>query len=108
MYKYKAKLFKSIFIFSIIFSVLTLTVSAFGNKPDSAGPSQPSPIMAGYTVKEYDGKIAVFKNGESAPLEIIDGIFVRDLPTYDRELLSEGIYAENEAALQKLLEDYDS
>ena len=60
--------------------------------------SQPQSSATGYIVREQDGQVAVFQNGTDHPIQ--------SLPETDRELLSQGIYAFDEAALQRLLEDY--
>ena len=61
-----------------------------------------------YTVKEFNGKIAVFENSNTTPLYILDSPFTRDLPKADRELLQNGIKATTEEELNKILEDYDN
>lgn len=60
-----------------------------------------------YTVTEYQGKIAVFKNTDTIPLDVYD-TYVSYLPEHDRELLKEGIRVNNTAELQKIIEDYTS
>ena len=60
-----------------------------------------------YTLSEYKGKIAVFKNQESVPIDIYD-VYVTTLPQHDRTLLEKGIHIETSEELQKLIEDYTS
>ncbi len=60
-----------------------------------------------YTLSEYKGKIAVFKNQESVPIDIYD-VYVTTLPQHDRALLENGIHIETPEELQKLIEDYTS
>ena len=60
-----------------------------------------------YTITEYQGKIAVFKNGDTVPLDVYDS-YVSVLPQHDRELLKNGIRTENTSELQKIIEDYTS
>lgn len=67
--------------------------------------SHPQSSATGYIVREQDGQVAVFQNGTDHPIQIID-VDLENLPETDRELLSQGIYAFDEAALQRLLEDY--
>lgn len=59
-----------------------------------------------YILKEINGKINVFKKGSEAPVDILEKE-TNILPSYDRELLSQGIYIENIEELNKILEDYD-
>ena len=59
-----------------------------------------------YMLKDINAKINVFKKGTEAPVDILEkGTNI--LPSYDRELLSQGIYIENIEELNKILEDYD-
>ena len=60
-----------------------------------------------YTVTEYQGKIAVFKNTDTIPLEVYD-TYIEYLPEHDRLLLKDGIRANSLAELQKIIEDYTS
>lgn len=60
-----------------------------------------------YTVTEYQGKIAVFKNSETIPIDVYDS-YVAVLPQHDREMLKNGIRTESTAELQKIIEDYTS
>lgn len=60
-----------------------------------------------YTITEYQGKIAVFKNSDTVPLDVYDS-YVSVLPQHDRELLKNGIRTESTSELQKIIEDYTS
>lgn len=60
-----------------------------------------------YTVTEYQGKIAVFKNTDKIPLDVYN-TYVAYLPEHDRQLLKDGIRANNTAELQDIIEDYTS
>lgn len=60
-----------------------------------------------YTVKEYDGKIAVYKNEETKPYVVYDA-YVSLLPQQDIELLKKGIVTDNKEYLQSIIEDYTS
>lgn len=60
-----------------------------------------------YTVTEYQGKIAVFKNNDTVPLDVYDS-YVSVLPQHDRELLKNGIRTESTSELQRIIEDYTS
>ncbi len=59
-----------------------------------------------YCVKEQDGKIQVFLNGQAEPLQTLD-TDPSFLPQADQEMLKAGIYLQNDVELRKLLEDYD-
>lgn len=60
-----------------------------------------------YTITEYQGKIAVFKNDDTIPIDVYDS-YVSVLPQHDRELLQNGIRTESTSELQKIIEDYTS
>lgn len=61
--------------------------------------------ITGYTVKEYEGQIAVFTDDSDLPVKIYD-TSVSSLPECDRELLQLGIPAATPEELQKIIEDF--
>lgn len=60
-----------------------------------------------YTVTEYQGKIAVFRNTDTIPFDVYE-TYIENLPEHDRQLLKEGIRADTPGELQKIIEDYTS
>ena len=60
----------------------------------------------GFVLKTYEGKIALFRENSEKPYQILD-IEVYLLPDADRELLEQGILAESEEELKKILEDWE-
>lgn len=62
---------------------------------------------ARYTVKEYNGKIAVFEFGSDIPKEVLS-IDISTLRQYDRLRFSEGITLNSPYELSLLLEDFGS
>ena len=56
--------------------------------------------------QEYEGKAALFRENSQTPYQILD-LEVWLLPEADREALKEGISAEDEETLRKILEDWD-
>ncbi len=60
-----------------------------------------------YTVKEYDGKVAVYKNNDTVPSTVFDA-YTSLLPEQDRELLKQGIRVKTDEELQKVIEDFTS
>lgn len=92
------------FIMLCLFSAVYLTVDAVGTGNNDSSNNQ-SQIV--YTVKEYEGKIAVFIDGNESPERILESPYIRDLPQYDRDLLKIGIPAYSETELNTILEDYD-
>lgn len=60
-----------------------------------------------YTLKEYQGRLAVYKYGQSTPYEIFE-IQVSSLPEEDAQSLKKGIQITNEKELKKLISDFTS
>ena len=58
-----------------------------------------------YIIKDYKGRIAVYKYGKSLPIEIYD-IYTDSLPETDSKKIQKGINITNEKELQKVIEDY--
>ncbi|MCM1506162.1 MAG: hypothetical protein NC177_03360 [Ruminococcus flavefaciens] len=56
------------------------------------------------TVREYNGKIGVFRGASDKPYKIID-YNVNLLSDYDRELLADGLIMESDEELRKFIED---
>ncbi len=101
-------------LITIIIAVLVVSVYAliFSNvnqpKAIAEAPQNISAPKTVYLIKEYNGKIAVFLNNEPNPINILESPFVRDLPEYDQRILKEGIIAQSNQELLKILEDYDN
>lgn len=95
-----------IFALAAAFAVITLTVSCCRTKTKDS--SDISESVNSYLIKEYEGKIAVFESSGAKPVWVIDSPRVRDLPVYDRALLSVGIPIKSAAELGSIIEDYDS
>lgn len=103
----KKRNFITIYCCIVFVTALYLTFT-LTSEPKAIEPKfKPSPQISGYTVKELDGKIAIFENGNNEPLRVLESPFVHDLPSFDRQLLKEGIIAHNESELIEILEDYD-
>ena len=96
----------------VVFAVITITVlgvlfMTLDKDLDEKVVENPYLINDYYTMSEYKGKIAVFKNGENVPIDIYD-VYVSTLPQHDRTLLEEGIRIETPEELQRIIEDYTS
>ena len=59
-----------------------------------------------YTVKEYEGKVAVFDYGAASPAEILD-CPLSSVPEEEAEKLKAGIDVATETELQQLIEAFD-
>lgn len=69
--------------------------------------STPVPTANGYTIKEYNGGIAVFSDADGKPFRITD-VDIRTLPEQDQEDLKNGIHVNGLEEVNRLMEDYCS
>ncbi len=105
------KLYRQIFLIVI---VLAATATLFSGCKDRNGGSQNinhiqhKSTSAAYTVREYDGKIAVFSGDNSNPDYVLESPLIRDLPFADRQALGEGVEVSNCEELNEVLQDYDN
>ena len=83
--------------------ILLLGLLALPRRQEPEETVLPSP----YTLREYEGCVAVYCGGEEAPSTVTD-IEVRLLPSRDREMLDTGLSAEDLQELSRLLEDLGS
>lgn len=60
-----------------------------------------------YTLKGYNGQLALFTNHGNKPCKIFD-IFISSLPQEDKTRLETGITVYTEEEIQKLIEEYTS
>ena len=66
-------------------------------------PETPSTSLS-YIVKDFNGNIAVFEDGSSAPFKVTE-VCTNTLPKVDQEKLAEGIIVHSQVELNTLLED---
>ena len=59
-----------------------------------------------YTVKEYNGNIAVFSFGSTYPIEVLE-CPLKSLPDNEAQRLTAGIDIQTDDELQQLIEAYD-
>ena len=85
---------------SLIFSAVTLNNAKATSKNVKSSETQEKI----YILKDYNGRIALFEEGKSIPLEVYD-IFTKSLPEADSEIIKDGLTV-NQADIQKLLEEY--
>ncbi|MGN1481902.1 hypothetical protein [Porcipelethomonas sp.] len=98
---------------SMLIIIITVANTVKGQKNRAEKLAQESfitetqPAAIGYYLKEYNGELAVFRGESETPFKKL-GVSVNVMSDYDRELLAEGIYAEDEKTLNILIEDYTS
>jgi len=103
----------AVLLVSMTISAVLLVVSA-GNAmrqqkeiqvEKAAALAEKEPV--GFILKEYEGKAALFRENSERPYQILD-LEVWLLPEADRIALEQGIFAQDEAELRKILEDWES
>lgn len=67
----------------------------------SVSVPEPAPVCE---VREYNGRIGLFKEGSSTPYRIIE-YDVALMPEFDREQISNGVIMETEEELRRFIED---
>ncbi len=100
---------KCIFISLCAFAVIG--IAGFGTlnagEPKAPTPQTteaPTPL---YTFSQYQGRLALYQRGYAMPVEIYD-VYLDSLPEEDRLQITEGISADSDAEIQKIIEDYTS
>lgn len=92
-----------------IIAITLLPSRSFSDKePTVSEQTKTSDQESLYSIKELNGKIAVFADGKDTPLYVLPSPLIDDLPPYDRELLTQGITVKSNAELLQVLEDYDN
>jgi len=71
-----------------------------------AGSAQALDKVPAYTLREYHGKIGVFRHDQTVPEKIINTA-VNALPEFDRQSLADGIEVYSQEELARLIEDFD-
>lgn len=74
--------------------------------PVTEEPLQPQ-SPAGYLLRDYEGRLAIFREDSDTP-EMIFDVYTRLLPPADQEKLTAGISALDYETLTRLIEDYIS
>ena len=69
--------------------------------------TETQPVAIGYYLKEYNGELVVFRGNSDTPFKML-GVSINVMTDYDKKLLSDGIFAEDEIKLATLIEDYTS
>jgi len=83
------------------FASFTEPQSTLADAIDTSGEDQ-------YILGEWDGKIAIFRDGNMRNPVKITGIELKNLREADRALIREGLIAASETELLELLEDLGS
>lgn len=110
----RKKLILLVLMVAVTIIIVSLLLNVSSNKENTESyqninynSSSVTSILPMYIVKEYDGKVSVFRFGENLPFEILEEIVYYSLPEYDREQLKKGISVYTDEELQRLIEDFD-
>ena len=99
---------RGVIVKKIIFLCLGLSavllLCLFLPKTNNYFQNESSTAQNTYTVREYEGQIAIFSDDGEMPVKVFD-TSVSTLPKSDRELLELGITVENPEELQRIIED---
>jgi hypothetical protein len=87
--------------------ILNLSYSHSNDNTTQAETIAPIEERVSYTLKEYDGKIGIFRGTAEKPYTYLD-LDISYLNEYDRELISTGIEVSTDAELKALIEDLTS
>lgn len=108
--KRKLKIMKKyvVVLLSVTVPVLLCVFGCIGNEKmsKSAKVETTADTEYEYSLKDYNGRIALYENGNATPTEVYD-IFTESLPSEDAKALkSVGIKAKNKKELELILENY--
>lgn len=95
--------------FGIVMSTVILNMTYSSNSNYTQAETMSSVQQeVGYTLKEYDGKIGIFRGDADKPYTYVEDVEISYLNEYDRELLKNGIEVSTESELKSLIEDLTS
>lgn len=89
----------------LLFGIIRIAIS---QKPKNTQKTVSEPDKTVYTVKDYNGRIAVFENDSETPSTVYDTPLTKELPISDRKKLQHGIKVSSKKELITLLQDYDN
>lgn len=95
-----------------IVSLAVITVFAVNNVPSEEVYAETQVTSAvvttvRYTLRDYNGKLALFIGDEDIPSEVYD-VMTKSFGEEDREMLRRGIIVDTEEEMRGLVEDYTS
>lgn len=89
-------------------ALLVPTAVLLPRRVAAARPASSAAAAAeGYIVKDYGGKVAVFRDSGGAPQQVLD-VYTETLPPQAQEELKKGIRVANSSELLSLIENYTS
>ena len=100
---------KKRFIFLCLTIIATLTVASFSITASAKKDDEVTAITEekeGYILKDFDGRLAIFENGEKGPILILDS-YTNELPPKDQTRLYGGIEADSLEEIISIAENFE-
>ncbi len=94
-----------ILLFAASIATVTICISAI-TKPTLAQTAPLESIKTKYILGEFNGKLAIYKENNDTPLEILD-VQISSLPERDIERIKNGITADTLSEIISVAEDYE-
>lgn len=91
---------------AIALSIVTIVIFSINGRASTRSTAANDTVVE-YTLRDYNGHLAVFHSTDSVPYKEFD-IMTSSFDDYDRKQLLVGIKADSEEKLRKLIEDYTS
>ncbi|MDD6344792.1 MAG: hypothetical protein PUA51_00980 [Oscillospiraceae bacterium] len=94
--------------FSGVLVICTLAQNIRNEKISARTTNEPVALESvGYILREYENNLAIFRGESESPYKIIR-VNLNLLSDYDREMLCEGIEADSESEINRIIEDLTS
>ncbi len=95
-------------LFALIFIVSAFMLIIGCNSTEKIKKTDSTETTVGflYTVKEFNGKVALFEYGENLPFQILESP-ISNLPQSEADKIRSGINVSTEKQLQNIIEAYD-
>lgn len=94
--------------FSGVLVICTLAQNIRNEKISARTTNEPVSLESvGYILREYENNLAIFRGESESPYKIIR-VNLNLLSDYDREMLCEGIEADSESEINRIIEDLTS
>ena len=96
-----------IVLLAILLVACAGALSLNAGEAKNTAPQNAQTHIPKYTLSVYRGKLALFARGYAMPVEIYD-VYLDNLPKTEQEKIKNGISAETDTEIQKIIEDYTS
>ena len=98
--------FKILLLTFLFVLCITSVLLSILSKPASAQETQSEITKEEYILTDFNGYLAIFKNGNDKPIEILE-VQLNSLPERDIEKIKIGITAETFGKIITIAEDYE-